>query len=119
MRRFVTLTRANLLALLVGGRSQAHQECFEALRSGAPFRVHHGTVTREGALRIYQLRAQATHLVGTETLGVDQALKDLADCGLPQLRVTAVSGDHDFMVFLDPECTQVIACLGVERRLGQ
>ncbi len=116
VRRFVTLDRAQVLALLATGTSPAHVACAEVVRSGTGFRVHPGTVTRESVLRIYALRAQTAELDGTRTLGVEQALKDLAATKFSHLRLAAISAKYDFVMFMDPECHELVACLGVEGR---
>jgi hypothetical protein len=114
VRRYVDLTRPEIIRLLATNSTAASTECAAAIRGGAAFRVHEGTVTREGALRIYGLRAHAMRLDGTAGLGVEQALKDLGDASEPLLRIAAVSGRIDFTLFLDPECRILIACLGFE-----
>ena len=116
VRRFVNLNRAQVLALLATGTSSAHDECAEAVRSGTAFRVHSGTVTREGVLRIYALRAQTAELDGTRTLGIEEALKELAATKFSHLRLAAISAKYDFVMFMDPECHELVACLGVEGR---
>lgn len=101
-----------MIALRTG---PAYQECLKDLKRGAPFRLQADTVARESVLRIYALRAQATRIDGTPTVGVDEALKDLADTPVPRVRIAAVSGDdHDFVLFLDPDATYLIACFGVD-----
>jgi hypothetical protein len=113
VRRYVDLTRPEIIRLLATNSTAASVECAAAIRGGAAFRVHEGTVTRDGALRIYGLRADAMRLNGTAALGVQQALKDLGDASEPLLRIAAVSGGRlDFTLFLDPECRILIACLG-------
>jgi hypothetical protein len=105
-----------MVRVLATGASLASAACTRALRAGDPFRVHQDTVTREGALRVYALRAQTMQLERTSTIGVNEALKDLADSPLPRLRIAAVSGARDYTVFMDPECRTVVACLGVDGR---
>jgi uridine phosphorylase len=119
VRHYVSLTRAQILALLATGTSPASVECVGAVRSGAPFRVHPGTVTREGALRVYALRAQTMRFDGCESFGIEEALKDLSASKHTQIRVGAVSSAHDFALFMDPECQELIACLGVEGRTAR
>ena len=119
MRRYVNLNRAEILALLATGSSAAHVKCAEAVRRGTAFRVHSGTATREGVLRIYALRAQTAELDGTPTVGVEQALKELAASGYTHLRVAAISADYDFVMFMDPECHELVACLGFEGRTAR
>jgi hypothetical protein len=114
VRRYVDLTRPEIIRLLATNSTAASTECAAAIRGGAAFRVHEGTVTRAGALRIYALRANAMRLDGTTGLGVEQALKDLGDTSEPLLRIAAVSGRLDFTLFLDPECRLLIACLAFE-----
>lgn len=119
MRRYVNLTRPQVLALLAIGTSPANAACAEAVRTGTAFRVHSGTVTREGVLRVYALRAQTAALDGTPTIGVEQALKDLAATHHAHLRVAAISAGFDFVMFMDPECFELVACLGVEGRTAR
>jgi hypothetical protein len=101
--------------MLAGTDSPAAAECVTALRAGAPYQVHPDTVSRESALRIYALRAQRTHADQTPTLGMPEALRDLANAIDPQVRIVAISDDrHDFALFLDPDATRIIGCLGVD-----
>jgi hypothetical protein len=116
VRRYVDLSRLEIVKLLASSWSDASDECAAAIRQGAPFRVHQGTVARESALRIYALRAQIMQLDGAATVGVEQALKNLADATFAQLRIAAVSGRRDFTLFMDPECRTLVACLGIEGR---
>ncbi len=115
MRRYVDLSRAALMGMIALRTGPAYQECLVDLKRGAAFRVQADTVTRESVLRVYALRAQTTRLDGIPTVGVDEALKDLADAQIPLVRIAAVSGrDHDFVLFLDPDATSLIACFGVD-----
>lgn len=116
VRRFIDLTRSQLLALLDAGSGPAQRDCSEAVRRGAAYRVNADTVSREGALRIYALRAQATLATGTPTVGFDLALKELSATPYTRLRTIAVSSRHDYVLFLDPECVEIIACIGVDGR---
>jgi hypothetical protein len=118
VRRYVNLTRADLAALLQHGATPTDQECLLEVRRGAPFRIQADTVARESALRAYALRAQATRLDGVPTIGMDVALKNLADAQIPRVRIAAVSGTHNYVLFLDPEATYLIGCLGVESPFG-
>ncbi len=113
MRRYIDLNRAQFLRLLSTGTSPAHKSCAEAIRGGAAFRIHHDTVGREGTLRIYALRAQTAHLEAVPTIGVEEAVKDLANTAYPRLRVAAVSADYDYVLFFDPDCTELIAVMGI------
>ena len=114
VRRYVNLTRADLTGLLQRGSNPTDLECLREIKRGAPFRVQADTVARESALRAYALRAQATRLDGVNTTGMDVALKNLADVQIPRVRIAAVSGAHNYVLFLDPDATYLIACLGVE-----
>ena len=101
--------------MLAGSDSPAAAECASAVRAGAPYQVHPDTVARESALRIYALRAQRTRADQTPTLGMAEALRDLATAADPQVRIVAVSDDrHDFALFLDADATRIISCLAVD-----
>ena len=106
MRRSVDLDRGQLITLLGFVPDPTYAACQAELTAGATFRVHDGTVSRESVLRTYSTRgpaAAATH----------EALRRLAMCAYPQLRLGAVSGSQRFVLFLDPDAQQVVACLGV------
>jgi hypothetical protein len=114
VRRYVDLTRADFVRLLAAGPTDACAACARAVRHGAAFRVHQDTVTRQGALRIYALRAQTMQLERKPGIGVEEALKHLADSRFERLRLAAVSDAAQFVVFMDPECHVVVACLGID-----
>ncbi len=116
VRRYIDLSRAQILRLIGDGSTPAHKTCAEAIRNGAAFRIHQDTVAREGALRIYALRSQMAHLDGVPTIGVEEALKDLAGTAYPRVRFAAVSADYDFVLFFDPDCTELIAVIGMAGR---
>jgi hypothetical protein len=105
MRRTVHLDRSQLIALLGSVPDPTHAACQAELTAGATFRVHDGTVSRENVLRTYAARVtvDATH----------EALRRLAMCAHPHLRLGAVSGNQRFVLFMDPDARQVVACLGV------
>ena len=105
VRRTVNLDRNQLIALLGSVPDPTYAACQAEVSAGATFRVHDGTVSRESALRTYAAR--------TATADGHEALRRLAMCGYPQLRLGAVSGNERFVVFLDPDARQVVACLGV------
>jgi hypothetical protein len=115
----VNLTRGELSALLATGTTPGVLACAEAVRRGAVYRIHTDTVTRDSALRIYALRAQVIRTDGVESIGVDEALKDLAASSYSTMRLGAVSGDRDYTLFMDPECRELIACMGVEGRTAR
>jgi len=107
VRRTVNLDRSQLITLLGHVADPTHVACQAELTAGATFRLHDGTVSRESVLRTYATRvpAAATH----------EALRRLAMCGYPHLRLGAVSGNRRFVLFMDPDAHQVVACLGVSR----
>jgi len=107
VRRTVNLDRNQLITLLGYVPDPAYLACQAELSAGATFRVHDGTVSRDNVLRTYASRPQppATH----------EALRRLAMSGYPHLRLGAVSGNRRFVLFLDPDARQVVACLGVYR----
>lgn len=107
MRRTVHLDRSQLIALLGSVPDPAHLACQAELTAGATFRVHDGTVSRESVLRTYATRVPAA--------GTHEALRRLAMCSHSHLRLGAVSGTNRFVIFLDPDAHQVVACLDVPR----
>ncbi len=107
VRRTVHLARGQLIALLGSVPDRAHLACQAELTAGATYRLHDGTVSRESVLRTYASRVPAA--------GMHDALRRLAMCSYPQLRLGAVSGTNRFVLFLDPDARQVVACLDVPR----
>jgi hypothetical protein len=107
VRRTVNLDRAQLIDLLGFVPDPTHAACRAELTAGATFRVHDGTVSRESVLRTYAARVPTT--------ATHEALRRLAMCAYPHLRLGAVSGNNRFVLFLDPDVRQVVACLGVPR----
>jgi hypothetical protein len=110
VRRTVTIDRSQLITLLGYVADPAHVACQAELTAGASFRLHDGTVSRESVLRTYATRIPAA--------GTHEALRRLAMCGYPHLRLGAVSGAQRFVLFMDPDAQQVVACLGVPSRAG-
>lgn len=110
VRRTVNLDRGQLITLLGDVVDPTHAACQAELTAGATFRLHDGTVSRESVLRTYATRipAAATH----------EALRRLAMCAYSQLRLGAVSGNQRFVIFMDPDAHQVVACLDVSRPAG-
>jgi hypothetical protein len=106
MRHSVHVDRGQLIALLASVADPTNLACQAELSAGATFRVHDGTVTRESVLRTYS-RVPAA--------GTPEALRRLAMSAHAHLRLGAVSGTSRFVLFLDPDARQIIACLGIPR----
>jgi hypothetical protein len=114
VRRFVDLSRPQFLALLAASPSPAAARCHDEVREGAPFRIHRDTVTRDYAVHVYAARANTVATSGLAIPGAADAIGALANTPLAQVRLAAVTGKISWALFLDPEATYVIACLGVE-----
>jgi hypothetical protein len=106
MRRSVHLDRGQLITLLESVADPTNAACRAELSAGATFRVHDGTVSRESVLRTYSR---------VPTAGAHEALRRLAMSSYTHLRLGAVSGTGRFVLFLDPDARQLVACLGIPR----
>ena len=106
MRHSVNVDRGQLITLLASVPDPAHAACQAELSAGAAFRVHDGTVSRENVLRTYSR---------VPTVGTHEALRRLAMSSHAHLRLGAVSGTSRYVLFLDPDAQQLVACLGVSR----
>jgi hypothetical protein len=97
----------------------AHLACASALRQGAEFTLwHDGTATPAELLDICRRRHGKLLEQGVETVGFEQALRDLESTARPLLRLGSVDvGDppYHFAVFLAAQRTEVVACLGVDQ----
>jgi hypothetical protein len=118
VRRFVDLSRPQLLTLLAASPTLAAAQCHEDVRQGAPFRIHRDTVTRDFAVSVYSARANAMATVGASVAGAAEAIGALATIPLDRIRLGAVDGRSHYALFLDPEAIYLIACLGVEPNGG-
>ena len=68
--------------------------------------------------KIYQRRAHLTRRMGVPSLGFDEAVTQLGSCGLQHLILGIVEGaesDYRFQLFLSPDASRVVACLGVNK----
>ncbi|WP_345566571.1 hypothetical protein [Nonomuraea rosea] len=68
---------------------------------------------------IYRRRARLTHRKDIPSLGFDEAVTQLGTCGLQHLILGIVKNtqsDYRFQLFLSPDASRVVACLGVGRQ---
>ncbi|MGW0809244.1 hypothetical protein [Nonomuraea sp. NPDC002799] len=69
--------------------------------------------------RAYQRRARLTHRLEIPSLGFDEAVTLLSGCGLQHLILGVVKGTdpaYHFQLFLAPDASRVVACLGVSQQ---
>ncbi|MEV0830847.1 hypothetical protein [Nonomuraea rubra] len=87
--------------------------------AGAPFEVWPDPVEVLPLTRIYQRRARFTRRMDVPSLGFDEAVTQLGACGLQQLIlciVKSTESDYRFQIFLSPDASRVVACLGVAKQ---
>ena len=104
--------------MLAASPTQAAAQCHEDVRQGAPFRIHRDTVTRDYAVSVYSARAHAMATAGASVAGAAEAIGALATAPIDRVRLGAVTGRSHYMLFLDPEATFLIGCLGADSTGG-
>jgi len=95
--------------------------CRRALLTGARFWVHDSVAPASHFVPIYDRREEHTRRIGVPTRGFAAAVSALRDQGDRPVRIAAVDTDdppYHFQLFLDEELLRVVACLGVDQRLG-
>ncbi|GAA3008505.1 hypothetical protein GCM10017559_33580 [Streptosporangium longisporum] len=86
--------------------------------AGAHFTIWPGLVPTSELISIYRRRARHTRRKNIPTLGFDEAILNLEACGLEHLNlgiVPSTPSAYHFQLFLSPDSSRVVACLGVGR----
>jgi hypothetical protein len=87
--------------------------------SGASFEIWPDPVEVLPLTKIYQRRARLTRRMDIPSLGFDEVVTQLRSCGLQHLilgSVMSTESDYRFQLFLSPEASRVVACLGVSKQ---
>lgn len=97
--------------------STVNSQAKSALAAGAPFEIW---PTRMPAARLhhtYARRLRRLQKLDRPSLGFEEAVDSLAECGSQDLLVGSIDdrkrGGYCFLVFLSPDLTRVIACIGL------
>ncbi|GAA1899839.1 hypothetical protein [Asanoa iriomotensis] len=112
------MERAELISLLTSG-ADADVACREALERGADFHVftdEGGPIPASQLAPTYRRREAGIHRQGIETLGFAAAVETLETLGNQPVLLGRVVSDEplmSFVLFLTPDTTSVLACLGV------
>jgi hypothetical protein len=106
------------LAGLLDRDGEAHAACLRAVLDGASFSIGERGVRTDELVSIYRVREEHTREIGLPTLGFAEALADLRACGYHQLAlggVDQVDPPFHFVLFLSLDCSQIVACVGVDQ----
>ncbi|WP_089251594.1 hypothetical protein [Asanoa hainanensis] len=111
------MERAELISLLAGA-TPAEQACRAALEQGATFHVYAADegVPASNLASSYRRRQAHTTKLGIPTIGFAEAVETLSALGEQPLVLGSVAQEdspRSFVIFLAPDATSVIACLGV------
>jgi len=109
--------RADLISLLAGD-TQAQQACRAALEQGATFHVYadHEGVPASNLAATYRRREAHTRKLDIPTLGFAEAVETLGALGEQPIVLGSVAQEgspRSFVIFLAPDATSVISCIGV------
>jgi hypothetical protein len=105
------------LVAMLDRESAVFTACRDAVLHGATFRIHPGAVDRLSLLHIYRRRERLTRRRGRCSLGFAEAVDDLSACELDQVLIGYVRCTaplYHFQLFVSPDETRIVACLGVE-----
>lgn len=110
------MQREQLEQLLVGD-DQASVDALAALRNGGSFVVWNGAGPAESLARVYGRRLRHTRRKGTETTGLERAVRLLRQHGEPVRlgQIRPADGSWTFMLFITEDSSAVVACTGVRR----
>ncbi|MEV0306568.1 hypothetical protein [Nonomuraea fuscirosea] len=104
------------LVELLDNAGEAGRACRRALMAGASFEIWPDPVEVLPLTKTYQRRACLTRRMDIPSVGFDEAITQLSACGLQHLIlgiVKSTESDHRFQLFLSPDSSRVVACLGV------
>ncbi|MFC6373992.1 hypothetical protein [Nonomuraea thailandensis] len=111
------MDRTTLAKLLERG-GEAESACREAVLAGADFTISDGE-TPVGDLRsIYARREEHIRALGIPSVGFAEAVRNLEACELDRVLLGGVMCTRPpywFAVFLSPDRSRVVACLGVSQ----
>ncbi|WP_405683622.1 hypothetical protein OG204_00460 [Streptomyces sp. NBC_01387] len=111
------MTRADLAAML-SAQTTACQPARAALLADGTFAVWDGLVPAEQLARTYRARLRRTQRRGQPTLGLDATVDLLFQAAQEPLRVGQIrpaDKSWTFMIFLNADATEILACTGVAR----
>jgi hypothetical protein len=110
------------LVQLLDNAGEAGHACRRALTAGAYFEIWQDPVEALPLTRTYQRRARLTHRLDIPSLGFEEAVAQLGTRGLQHLIlgiVKSTESAYHFQLFLSPDASRVVACLGVSQRARQ
>lgn len=116
------MDRETLVQLLGSTGGEASHACRRALAAGAYFEIWPDPVEALQLTRTYQRRARLTLRLEIPSLGVEEAVAQLGSCGLQHLILGIVKSTepaYQFQLFLSPDASRMVACLGVSQRARQ
>lgn len=109
-------TREDLLRL-IHKKIEVESLCGQALTRGAPFEVWPEEVAAKKLLLIYARRERRVRQIGQESVGFTRAVEELQKYPDTSLKIGYVddraNGGFYFQLFVSPDETDLVACLGV------
>ncbi|WP_344208124.1 hypothetical protein [Nonomuraea bangladeshensis] len=110
------MDRETLVQLLATAGEAGHA-CRQALAADAYFEIWPELVETLPLIRTYQRRARLTRRKNVPPLGFDEAVTQLEACELQHLILGIVRSTepaYHFQLFLSPDASRVVACLGCQ-----
>ncbi|MEU6715961.1 hypothetical protein ABZ897_31225 [Nonomuraea sp. NPDC046802] len=116
------MDREMLVQLLDNAGGEAGHACRRALVAGAYFEMWPNPVEALQLTRTYQRRARLTYRLEIPSLGFEDAVARLSSCEFQHLILGIVKNTepaYHFQLFLSPDASRVVACLGVSQRASK
>jgi hypothetical protein len=93
-------------------QSKSAQMCLDAIVKGASINIHPGLANFPHIQRIYSTKFAATRTEASPIIGFEETLRNFSTFKAPRIKMSAVTGSEcEFVVFSDPDLTQMIGCL--------
>ncbi|MEV5895659.1 hypothetical protein [Nonomuraea fuscirosea] len=104
------------LVQLLDNQGEAAHDCRQALMAGASFEIWPDPVEALPLTKTYRRRARLTRRMDVPSVGFDEAVTQLGAFELQHLIlgiVRSTESGYRFQLFLSPDASRVVACLGV------
>ncbi|MEV0309329.1 hypothetical protein [Nonomuraea fuscirosea] len=104
------------LVQLLDNAGEAARACRQALMAGASFEIWPDPVEVLPLTMTDRRRARLTRRMDIPSVGFDEAVTQLGACGFQRLIlgiVRSTESGYRFQLFLSPDASRVVACLGV------
>jgi hypothetical protein len=92
--------------------SKSAQMCLDEITKGGSINIHPGLANFPHIQRIYNMKFAANQTKPSSIVGFEETLHNFSTFKSPRIKMSGVTGSHcEFVIFTDPDITQLIGCL--------